>query len=96
MSWIRHYTPKKEYLYFANTLKDKLQAEKMSQNDLGDLVGVSQQVVSEWITGDEIPSKHRLQKICDIFKWDLNTIVLGIIAEISDSDIQERIIKRYS
>lgn len=60
---------------FANNLKLLRQEEKLNQKKLAELVGVSQQCVSEWENGKIEPTLTYLWKLADIFKISVDELI---------------------
>lgn len=54
---------------FANTLKTWRKSNLLSQKELAAKLGVSQQAVSIWETGDDFPSKEVFNKIVDMMSY---------------------------
>ena len=52
---------------FANIVKEKRFERELSQRQLGDLVGVTQQAVGRWETGQAFPDTAILLKLADLF-----------------------------
>lgn len=48
---------------------------RLSQEEFGDKIGVARQTISKWELGDNTPTIKNLQKICDMFKIDINFFV---------------------
>lgn len=53
---------------FPNIVKEKRLERELSQRQLGDLVGVTQQAVGRWETGQAFPDTAILLKLADLFK----------------------------
>ena len=60
---------------FSNNLKMLRQEEKLNQKKLAELVGVSQQCVSEWENGKIEPTLTYLWKLADVFKVSIDELV---------------------
>lgn len=60
---------------FPKNLKLLRMEEKLSQQKLASLVGVSQQCVSEWENGKIEPTLSFLWKLADIFKISIDELV---------------------
>ena len=54
-------------LCFAQNLKMLRESRKMTQHELGELLGVNQRTVSAWEKGICEPSFTLLAKLCDLF-----------------------------
>ena len=60
---------------FAKNLKLLRHEEKLNQQKLATLVGVSQQCVSEWENGKIEPTLTYLWKLADIFKISIDELI---------------------
>ena len=52
--------------------------ESLSQEELGEKIGVSRQTIGKWETGSTYPDMGHLEKLCQLFKCDL-AFLLGEI-----------------
>lgn len=62
----------------------------LSQEGLGDLVGVSCQSVQQWESGKTVPRHNRLRKIANELKTTPNYLQFGVGPEAADSAIDVR------
>lgn len=60
---------------FAQNLRILRKSKRMSQAELGQLVGVDQRTVSGWENGVSEPSFAALAKLCEIFDETFDTIL---------------------
>lgn len=60
---------------FSENLKLLRQEEKLNQNQLAKLVGVTQQCISEWENGKIEPTLSYLWKLADIFKTSIDELI---------------------
>lgn len=60
---------------FSENLKLLRQEEKLNQNQLAKLVGVTQQCISEWENGKIEPTLSYLWKLADIFKISIDELI---------------------
>ena len=54
-------------IYFSDNLKRLMKKNGMTQKDIANIAGVSQQTVSLWLSGDRIPRMGKLQILADYF-----------------------------
>src|SRR5258705_5057449 len=59
-------------LLIPSKLRDARKVARLSQGDLGDLIGVSRQAVSAYERGDKSPEPATFQKISDVLKQPVN------------------------
>lgn len=60
---------------FANIVKEKRSARDLSQRQLGDLVGVTQQAVGRWETGQAFPDTAILLRLADLFDLSVDQLL---------------------
>jgi transcriptional regulator with XRE-family HTH domain len=60
---------------FRQNLKSLRLERKMSQSQLASLIGVSQQCVSEWESGNNEPSLSSLWKLSDVLEITIDELV---------------------
>lgn len=60
---------------FGDNLRTLRKKKKISQEKLGELVGVSRQSVSKWECGEAYPEIDNIFKLCDIFHCKINELV---------------------
>ena len=60
---------------FGDNLRNLRKKKKISQEKLGELVGVSRQSVSKWECGEAYPEVDNIFKLCDIFHCKINELV---------------------
>ena len=60
---------------FGDNLRTLRKKKKISQEKLGELVGVSRQSVSKWECGEAYPEVDNIFKLCDIFHCKINELV---------------------
>ncbi len=60
---------------FPDNLKKMLRLRRMSQQELADAVGVSNQSVSSWATGQKMPRMKMLMKLCDVLDCPLEALI---------------------
>jgi transcriptional regulator with XRE-family HTH domain len=60
---------------FRQNLKSLRLERKMSQSQLASLIGVSQQCVSEWESGNNEPSLSSLLKLSDVLEITIDELV---------------------
>lgn len=58
-----------------NRIKEIRQIRKLSQDDLGKLIGVSKQAVSMYERGERSPDIDTLTKIAEVLNVDINTLI---------------------
>ena len=58
-----------------NRIKEIRQIRKLSQDDLGKLIGVSKQAISMYERGERSPDIDTLTKIAEVLNVDINTII---------------------
>lgn len=68
---------------FSDKLTYLMKRDDMSDDRLGDLVGVNRTTVSRWRTGERSPKMEKLPEIASIFKVDPRIFV----GEVPDNDI---------
>jgi transcriptional regulator with XRE-family HTH domain len=59
-------------LLIPSKLRDARKLERLSQGDLGDLIGVSRQAVSAYERGDKSPEPSTFQKISEVLRQPVN------------------------
>ena len=60
---------------FADRLKSLRSTKKISQKDLGDQLGVSQQTVAKWEVSGSTPDPYMLAKIAQVFQISADYLV---------------------
>lgn len=80
---------------FGENLKLIRKSKKISQEELGELLGVSRQSVSKWETGENYPSMNNIMCLCDIFKCKINELVHEDFIDINflDDEIKMSVVK---
>lgn len=56
-------------------IESKLQENNMTQSELGELVGLNQRTISQYVRGNSQPSLETLSKICQLLKIDIYYIL---------------------
>lgn len=56
---------------------DMRKIKGLSQNQLGELIGVTDKTISKWETGSRMPDAAILLELCQILKIDVNELLLG-------------------
>lgn len=56
-------------------IESKLQIKEMTQTQLGDLLGLNQRTISQYVHGKAQPSLQTFAKICNILEIDPNYIL---------------------
>lgn len=59
-------------------LRELRKNKKLSQSDLGEIIGVHQVVISNWEIGRTIPRPHRMQQLEDYFGVDKEAIFFNL------------------
>jgi len=72
---------------FARNLKRLLQRAGMSQHTLGVAIGVSQTMVSRWMSAGNIPDCYQTARIAEVFCLPLDVLVRGDVDTLSDRDL---------
>ena len=63
----------------------------LSQDELGNAIGVSRQTISKWETGQNYPDFQRLVLLSDYFGMSLDTLVKDInVEEIREKNLSEK------
>ena len=65
---------------FSNTLRYLRKQDKLTQKELGDILGISKSTISMYENGNREPDFETLEKIADYFNVDMN-ILTGISAQ---------------
>lgn len=65
-----------DYL-FGNKIYELRKKAQLSQNELANLLGVSNKAVSKWENGKSKPTTNTLQKLAVIFKVDINELLIN-------------------
>lgn len=55
------------YAVFAQQLRDLRRSKNLTQEQAGELVGVSGATWSRWETGQNLPAVHHLRKLAEVF-----------------------------
>lgn len=55
---------KTSYEIFSRNLRNKLDAKRITQNDVARHLGVSAVAVSRWVNGESMPRPNMLDKLC--------------------------------
>lgn len=76
---------------FGKWLAEQRKARMWTQSDLAEKVGVSQNSVSRWETGESFPSKANLQKIAELFDVTVQDIYTAITRPPSEEPESQRI-----
>lgn len=71
---------------FAENLQYLRKKQKLTQEELADLLQVSRQSVSKWETGEAYPETEKLISICDKFGVTLDRLVRGDVTDDSKAD----------
>lgn len=56
-------------------IESQLQILNMTQTELGNMIGLNQRTISQYIHGHSQPSLETLSKICNILKIDISYIL---------------------
>lgn len=67
---------------FGENLKNLRKLRNLSQEDLGEKVGVSRQSVSKWETGEAYPEMNNILELCKIFNCKIGDLVHENMADI--------------
>ena len=80
---------------FGDNLKTFRKSKKISQEQLGELVGVSRQSVSKWETGEAYPEMNNILMLCRIFKCKINDLINDKTADIEsfDEEVKMNVVK---
>lgn len=79
-----------------NFIREKRKEKGMTQQDLGDIVGVGFKAVSKWENGVSIPDISILKKICEIFDCSVDELLDGKKKdEFKYKNKNKNIIKKY-
>ena len=62
-------------LAFARNLKELMDSSNCNQEDIAKICGVSQQTVSDWLTGKKYPRMDKVQAILDHFNVPMTALV---------------------
>mgnify|MGYP003292036318 CR=1 FL=1 len=62
---------------FHERLKQGILSKNLSLSQFGRILGVSQQVISRWCSGMQIPNLSRFRQICEVLEMDAN-FLLGL------------------
>lgn len=80
---------------FGENLRNLRKANKLSQEELAEKVGVSRQSISKWECGEAYPEMPNILKLCDIFHCKLNAIIHDDIVDVDslDEEVKMSIVK---
>lgn len=80
---------------FGDNLRNLRQSKKLSQEKLGEKVGVSRQSVSKWELGESYPEMNNIFALCDIFHCKINDLVHEDLTDIDSlgEEIKMNIVK---
>lgn len=67
-------------------------AQGLTQEELGEKVFVSKQIVSKWETGKTLPDIEKLRKLCDILEISKDEVLGGSIEETKNSRIWLKVV----
>ena len=62
-------------LAFAKNLRELMDSSNNTQEDIAKICGVSQQTVSDWLTGKKYPRMDKVQSILDHFNIPMTALV---------------------
>lgn len=62
---------------FENRLFELRKRNSLSQEQLGEILGVTKSVISDWENGKKFPTKRNLEKICDYFNVTISYLFGG-------------------
>lgn len=62
-------------LAFAKNLRELMDSSNSTQEDIAKICGVSQQTVSDWLTGKKYPRMDKVQSILDHFNIPMTALV---------------------
>ena len=79
---------------FQNALRDLRKSRNLTQDELGDIIGVSAQTIYKYENGVTFPPVENLEKLLDYFKVDPNTLFGTSISEPTYLDRIRQIIDR--
>jgi len=79
---------------YQNALKDLRKSRNLTQDELGDIIGVSAQTIYKYENGVTFPPVENLEKLLDYFKVDPNTLFSTSISEPTYLDRIRQIIDR--
>ena len=60
-----------------NGLESRRRAEKLTQEDVADLLGVDRSTVAKWETGKAVPRMPKLLMLCDLYNCSLADLING-------------------
>lgn len=78
-------------ILFPQQLKKYRTKLGMSQEDIADKLFISRQAISRWESGDATPDLTNLIKLTDIFDCSLDSLVLGVPQQQTDTNGQDKI-----
>lgn len=80
---------------FGDNLKLLRKKKNISQEQLGEKVGVSRQSVSKWETGEAYPEMNNILILCKIFKCNINDLISSKIDDINsfDEEVKMNVVK---
>ncbi len=73
---------------FKDVLYKLRKEKKMSQQDIGNLIGISSQAVSKWETGISEPDNKSLKKLANFFNVSIDYLLNN--TEINDNELKEQ------
>ena len=76
---------------FADRLYELRKANRLSQEDLAEKLGVSRQTISKWEGGITTPELEKLVQMSKIFNVNLDEIVYGIKESAIDETMEEEL-----
>lgn len=72
---------------YGEIIYEKRKERKLSQEDLGEKLGVSRQAVSKWETNETVPDLENLKKLATILEFSIDEVLeIDIKKENEDDD----------
>lgn len=71
---------------FSEKLQKLRKENKLSQEQLADMLDVSRQAVSKWESGQTYPEMDKLLALCKIFKCSLDDLTNDEVKEIKNTE----------
>ena len=80
---------------FGDNLKLLRKKKNISQEQLGEKVGVSRQSVSKWETGEAYPEMNNILMLCRIFRCNINDLINSNLDDLDsfDEEVKMNVVK---
>ena len=80
---------------FQENLTTYMEIYDYTQQDLASKLGVSRQIVSDWMSGKKYPRIDKMQNIADVFNVDMNSLMFNQTLTEAEPDGETELLKIF-